>query len=102
MQRHSTVGLFAAVVVLVALVGAEVPYEDELRFLREKVHETWPHMPHDKAEEFALVLFKLAQDESFINLPPANKGTTKIGFLLMDYLFRFYNKWVNINHMFLN
>jgi hypothetical protein len=46
-------------------------------------------MPHDKAEEFALVLFKLAQDESFINLPLANKGTTKIGFLLMDYLFRF-------------
>jgi len=76
-QRQSTVGVFAAAVVLVALVvtlvGAEVPYEDELRFLREKVHETWPHMPHDKAEEFALVLFKLAQEESFIDLPPAHQ-----------------------------
>ncbi len=82
-MRHSSVGVFAVMVVLVALVaalsgvGAVMPYEDELRFLREKVHETWPHMPHDQAEEFALVLFKLAQDESFIALPPAHKGITK-------------------------
>jgi hypothetical protein len=71
-------GVVALLVVMT--VGLAVPAsraelgapEDDLRFLQEKVHEYWPHMPHDEAMEFASVLYKMAQEQAFLGLTPAH------------------------------